>query len=428
MLTATLRFDGSSRFGENNKYGTFPSVSGGWRISEEGFLSGFDALHNLKLRVGWGQTGNQEVPSKQTLASVYSGTGSGTGYALTNGTLTPGIVFSRNANPDLKWEVVTQTNVGLDFGFWGGKLYGSIDYFNKVTTDPLLEVNVTDPLETGGGTKTWKNLKDTKITNKGFEIELGYQGKVGEIGYSVGANASTLKNKIKNLQGIYYAGSLQGPGMTSDNVLVYMDGESIGSFYLPEFKRIDSNGLSVYAGADGTEKYASEITTDDYKIVGSALPDYTYSFFGSLDYKNFDFSFNFNGVSGNKLYNNTSNAYFRRPFLDGGNNVAKKLLDDYPGESATNSDKPSTRYLEDGSFLRLNNVTLGYNYNKFKSQYISNIRLYVTGQNLFVLTDYSGYDPEVNTNKSSSGLTSYGIDLSSYPKARTFLFGINVSF
>ncbi len=428
LFTGTLRYDGSSRFGANNKYGTFPSLSAGWRISEEEFMKNIEALSNLKLRAGWGQTGNQEVPSKQTLASVYSGTNSQVGYPLTQANVLPGIIFVRNANPDLKWEVVTQTNIGLDFGFFQGKIYGSVDYFNKVTTDALLEVNITDPLESAGGSTTWKNLSGTEIINKGLDLDLGYQGKSGDFNYTFGANVSFLDNKIKNLQGIYYSGSLEGPGMTSERVLAYIDGESIGSFYLPEFKGLDANGLSVYVGADGSEKYAPDITSDDFKVVGSAIPDFTYNFYGSFDYKGFDLSFNFNGVSGNMIYNNTSNAYFRRQFLDGGNNTAKKLLDDFPNENVTNSDKPSTRYLEDGSYLRLSNATLGYNFKKFNTNYIKNLRVYITGQNLFVITGYSGYDPEVNTNKNISGITSYGIDLSSYPKARTFLFGVNVSF
>ena len=428
LFTATLRFDGSSRFGDNNKYGTFPSVSAGWRISEEGFLSGLYFLHSLKLRAGWGQTGNQEVPSKQTLASVYSGTGTGIGYALSGTTISPGIVFVRNANPNLKWEVVAQKDIGFDFGLFEGKLFGSVDYFNKITTDALLQVTVTDPMESAGGSTTWKNLSDTKIKNYGWEFDLNYQNKVGELKYTLGFNTTLLKNNIEGLQGIYYSGSLDGPGLTNERVLAYINGESIGSFLLPEFKGLDNNGLSVYAGADGSDKYASQVTSDDYKVVGSALPDIIYSFSGSSEYKNFDLTVNFNGVSGNEIYNNTSNAYFRRQLLNGGNNTAKKLLKDFPTESATNSDKPSTRYLEDGSYLRLNNLTFGFNYNKFKTSYVKNLRLYLTGQNLFVITKYSGYDPEVNTNKSMNGLTSYGIDLSSYPKAKTFLLGVNVTF
>lgn len=428
LFTATLRFDGSSRFGDNYKYGTFPSISAGWRISEENFLSDLQFLNNLKLRAGWGQTGNQEVPSKQSLASVYSGTGTGVGYALSGNTISPGIVFVRNANPNLKWEVVVQKNIGIDFGFFQGKLLGSVDFFNKITTDALLQVTVTDPMESAGGSTTWKNLSDTEIKNYGWEFDLNYQNKVADLKYNFGLNASLLKNKIEGLQGIYYSGSLDGPGLTNERVLAYINGESIGSFYLPEFKGLDSNGVSVYTGADGTDKYASQVTSNDYKVVGSALPDIIYSLSGSFEYKIFDLTFNFNGVSGNEIYNNTSNAYFRRQLLNGGNNTAKKLLKDFPNESVTNSDKPSTRYLEDGSYLRLNNVTLGVNYNRFKTSYVKNLRLYLTGQNLFVITKYSGYDPEVNTNKSMNGLTSYGIDLSSYPKARTFLLGVNVTF
>ncbi len=428
LMTATLRVDGSSRFGDNNKYGTFPSVSGAWRISEESFMSNADFIHNLKLRAGWGETGNQEVPSKQTLASVTSDTSSGTGYALDGTTSDAGVSYVRNANPDLKWEVVTQTNLGLDFGFFDGKISGTIDYFNKATTDALLEVTVTDPLETAGGSSTWTNLSDTKIINKGWEFSLTYENKIGKLNYSIGANASLLQNTIKNLDGIYYTGGLSGSGLSNYYVQAFQNNTSVGAFYIPKFIGLDSDGLSLYQAADGSEIHGDDVTTEDYVVTDSALPDVTYSFFVSLDYKNFDFALNFNGVEGNKIYNNTANALFKTTLLDGGNNVSKKLIEDYPNESTSNTDIPSTRYLENGSFLRLNNATLGYTIKNFKTKYISNARIFVTGQNLFCVTNYSGYDPEVNTNKNLSNRTSYGIDMSSYPKARTFVFGVNVSF
>lgn len=428
LLTATLRHDGSSRFGQNNKYATFPSFSAAWRLNNEDFLSSWKGLSNLKLRAGWGQTGNQELPSKQTLASVVSSTESGTGYPVQGDNIQPGIRFVRNENPDLKWEVVTQTNLGLDFGFFQGNLYGSIDVFNKTTTDALLQVNVVDPLESAGGATLWKNLKGTEIVNKGLELALAYGSSKGDFTYDIGANATFLNNVIHNLSGLYLSGGLNGPGLTGETALAYIDEESIGSFYLPEFLGLDQNGQSLYQGADGTEKFGSAITSDDYKVVGSAIPNFTYNFFLNMQYRKFDFSMSFNGISGSMLYNNTANAYFRRGFLAGGNNVGKKLLDDFPNESNNNIDKPSSRYLEKGDFLRLNNASLGYSLDVSNLKFLDKLRLYVTGQNLFVITDYSGYDPEVNTDKNVGGRLSYGIDMSSYPKARTFILGVNVSF
>jgi iron complex outermembrane receptor protein len=191
----------------------------------------------------------------------------------------------------------------------------------------------------------------------------------------------------------------------------------IGSFYMQKFVGIGSDGLSIFEESEDAGRM----------VVGSALPDVMYNFYVNLEYKNFDLGINFNGVSGNMVYNNTAMNKFYKAKLANSLNTTSKAIQ-YPEESIINSSSVSTRYLEDGSFLRLNNMTLGYNFNTSKISWVQNLRLSVTGQNLFVITDYSGFDPEVNQDRSSNGIQSFGIDLDGYPRARTFVFGLNVTF
>ena len=426
LVTATVRADGSSKFGENNKYGTFPSFALGWRISEEEFMSS-GPVSNLKLRAGWGQTGNQEIPSKITQARFTSSVSGTTSYPLTpSGAYPAGTTYSRLANPDLQWEVSTQTNVGVDFGFFGGSLSGTIDYFYKVSDNILLNVIPADPIQPA--TTYWNNVEDMTITNKGLELALNYQHRTAyDFTYGAGGNITFIDNVVENSPyTVLTTGNATGSGLTSAVINGYINGEPIGTFYMKEFIGIDENGLSAFRDANG-----DGLNTEDDRIVaGSALPTTMYNFFGNLGYKGFDFSFNFNGVSGNKVYDNTANANFYKARLAKSLN-STIVAAEFPEESNNNPASVSTRYLKDGAFLRLNNATLGYN---FKPQalgldgWITSLRLSITGQNLFVITDYDGYDPEVNTDRSVAGITSYGIDYLGYPKARTIVFGLNVSF
>lgn len=428
LLTTTLRIDGSSKFGANNRYGFFPSFSGAWRIKEEGFLADTDWLSNLKLRVGWGRTGNQEIPGKITKAEVVSSVASGTGYAINHTTVTPGYVFRRTANEDIKWETTTQTNFGIDFGLLGGRISGTVDYFNKKTTDVLLQVTVADPI-VFGSTQYWTNL-DMEIVNSGLELDLVYNSESGrKLKWNISANATFLNNVIKKTPfKVLTAGGLSGPGMTGATANAYLEGESIGTFYVYDFLGFNKDGFGLYRGANGQEKLSSQLNGNDRIVAGSAIPDVQYNLSGGFNFKNFDFNLAINGVYGNEVYNNTANAFFTRPKLVAGNNVDYNVVSNTT-ENNLNSSVVSTRYLEDGSYTRLNNATLGYNV-RFKGakQLIRNMRLYVTGQNLLLITKYSGADPEVNTDKSGGSVMSYGIDYASYPKARTFLFGVNVSF
>lgn len=426
LLTATFRADGSSKFGDNNKYGYFPSFAAGWVISEEKFMKE-TPFSNLKLRAGWGQTGNQEIPSKITQSSSTVSVSSGTSYPLDpSTTYYGGATYARLANPNIQWEVSTQSNIGLDFGLFNDALTGTIDYFNKETSKILMKVVPADPIKPA--TTYWTNVEDMTITNKGLEIALDYKHKF-ENGLSVGigGNMSFIDNKIKNLPyTILTTGTASGSGLSSAAINGYMSGQPIGTFYLKEFIGIhETTGLSKYRDTNND----GIVNDSDRIIAGTALPDKLYNFYGNLGYKGFDLSFNFNGVSGNKIYDNTANSNFYRAKLVKSVNTTAAATE-YPKESNTNPASVSTRYLKDGAYLRLNNLSLGYNFDMNAiglSNWIKTMRFSITGQNLFVITKYDGYDPEVNTDRSSDGISSYGIDYLSYPKARTILLGLNVS-
>jgi len=424
LATINVRADGSSKFGANNKYGIFPSFSLGWKITEEEFMKN-SLFSNLKLRAGWGQTGNQEIPSKITQALYTSSVSATTSYPLSGtGAYPAGTIFSRLANPDIQWEVSNQTNIGLDFG--AGRFSGSIDFFNKVSNNILLEVIPADPVQPAGS--FWTNVKDMNITNNGVEMELEYRVRAEKgLNYSVGGNFTYQKNKVtRSPYTVIPSGSASGSGLTSATINGYINDQPIGTFYLKEFIGFDNNGLSVYRDTDGD----GIISDKDRIAAGTALPKYTYNFFGTLSYKEFDLSVNFNGVSGNKIYDNTANANFYKLRLSKGINTTREAIAS-PQESVNNAAPVSTRFLKNGAYLRLNNLALGYTFNTAKlgiNKYITGLRVSVTGQNLFLITKYDGYDPEVNTDRTINGISSYGIDYLSYPKARSFIFSLNVSF
>jgi len=426
LATINFRADGSSKFGENNKYGYFPSFSLGWKISEEEFMRN-SVFSNLKLRAGWGITGNQEIPEKQTQALFQSSTAGNVSYPLGNGPYPAGTIYARLANPDLQWETSKQVDVGLDFGLLRGALTGTIDYFRKVTNDILLQVPPTDPIQPAP--TAWTNVEDMTITNHGVELELDYKRNGKNFGYNIGGNITYMKNKVENSPyTVIASGNASGPaGLTSATLNGYINGEPIGTFYLNQWLGIGSNGLSVYYDKD---KNGSTYTDNDRIAAGTALPKLIYSFYGGVTVKNFDFNMNMNGVSGNKIYDLTANAAFTKVNLSRSNNTTAAAVAE-PNESISNAAPVSTRYLKNGSYLRMNNMTLGYNFNPSKlgiSRYVSSLRVFVTGQNLFVITDYDGYDPEVNIDRNIGNVFSYGIDYLSYPHARSFIFGLNLSF
>jgi TonB-linked SusC/RagA family outer membrane protein len=426
LVTGTLRVDGSSKFGANNKYGSFPSFSVGWRISEEPFMKS-SPFSDLKLRAGWGSTGNQEIPSKITQArftSVVSGTAS---YPLNSGTTYPGgTTYTRLANPDIQWEVSQQTDLGLDFALFKGALSGEIDYFRKTSEKILLEVIPADPVQPAG--TFWTNVPDMQIINQGVELDLNYRNALDNgLRYSVGGNITFIKNRVENSPyTVIPSGSAQGSGLTSATINGYINNEAIGTFYLKEFIGFDEKGISKFRDVDGN----GIVNDADRVVAGTALPTRMYNFNGNISFKGFDLAANFNGVAGNKVYDNTANSNFYKLKLSKGVNVTPEALAE-SAESINNSALVSTRYLKSGAYLRLNNLVLGYNLNTTKlgiSKWVQTARVSVTGQNLALWTKYNGYDPEVNNDRSIAGITSYGIDYLSYPKAKTVLFSINLGF
>lgn len=431
MITATMRADGSSKFGDNNKYGYFPSVALGWNISNEDFLVSSEIINNLKLRASWGKTGNQEIPSKITKASyTESNTGNDT-YPLDNGAndlsgYPYGTIYTRLANPDIKWEVSTQTNVGIDFGLFNNRITGTIDYFNKVSENIISIVTPTDPITPVS--TYWTNIPNMEIKNSGVEIALDYNSdRSKDFSYTIGGNISLTKNEVVNSPyTILTTGAAQGSGQTDATINGILNGESIGSFYVLEFTGIGADGLNQFADRNND----GEILDNDRYVAGSALPDYIYAFYLNFKYKDFDLGLNFNGAGGNKIYNHVAMSLFNRGSLANSSNTTDRAVE-YLNEASTNSNLVSDRYLEDGSFLRLNNATLGYNLNPNLvglDDLMQNIRFSVTGQNLFVITDYSGFDPEINTGTSIGDIQTFGIDYFSYPKSRTLLFGLNFIF
>jgi TonB-linked SusC/RagA family outer membrane protein len=426
LVTATVRVDGSSKFGANNKYGVFPSFSVGWRLSEEKFLKS-SAFSDLKIRAGWGQSGNQEIPSKITQALFTSTITDKTTYPLANaGAYPAGTTYARLANPDIQWETSSQTDIGIDFALFKGALSGSVDYFSKTSSKILLEVIPADPVQPAG--TYWTNVADMKIINQGTEIDLNYRKSLANgIRFGLGGNITFIKNKVKNSPySVIPSGGAQGSGLTSATINGYISGQPIGTFFLKEFTGFDDKGINTFRDVDGD----GIITDKDRVAAGSALPTKMYNFSGNFGFKGFDLTANFNGVAGNKVYDNTANSNFYKLRLSKGLNVTKDAISN-AAESTTNSAPVSTRFLKDGAFLRLNNLALGYNINTTAlgiNKWVQTIRLSVTGQNLFVATKYDGYDPEVNNDRSVNGITSYGIDYLSYPKAKTVIFGLNIGF
>jgi len=401
MLTATMRADGSSKFGANNKYGYFPSVALGWNIMNEDFMLNSGNIDNLKLRVSWGKTGNQEIPSKITQASFTESNTDNDTYPLDpNATDLSGYpygsIYTRLANPDIQWEVSTQANIGLDFALFNYSLTGTIDVFNKVSENILLEVAPVDPIQPTN--RFWTNIPNMEIRNTGVELGLNFNSSPNkEFIYSIGGNVSFTDNEVVNSPySILTTGAVRGAGQTGATINGVLNGEPIGTFFVQDFVGITDDGINQFADTNGD----GENLDNDRISAGSALPTAIYAMNFNFSYNRFDLGFNFNGVSGNKIFNHVALSIFNK-----GN-------------------------LSNSSFLRLNNVTLGHDLDiaRIGIESIKNVRVFITGQNLLLMTNYSGFDPEINTGSSIGDIQTFGIDYFSYPRGKTFLFGLDVTF
>ncbi|MCB9266959.1 MAG: SusC/RagA family TonB-linked outer membrane protein [Lewinellaceae bacterium] len=397
LVTATVRTDGSSKFGKNNRYGVFPSFAVAWNITNEDFMSG-GLFDQLKLRVGWGQTGNQEFPagSAQERFDLQA-----------NGALAQENV----ANPDLQWETSTTINAGIDFALLDYRLSGSIEYFNKSDEDLLFNFAAIQPAP---ATRYWINLPG-QVVNSGIEVALNAFIIENEtLSWSLGANASFLTNELQNYNGpAVLTGTLFGQGISNATSQRLESGQPLNAFYLREWNGIGDDGFDLLTD-DGNTLF----------FIGNPNPNVLLGISTSLNYDKFSLALNFNGAMGHQIYNNTKNTVLPIGNL-GTRNIDANLLG--TGEAIANSIKPSTRYLEDGDYLKLANATLAYDLGQLGNS-VKNVRIYLTGQNLFVLTGYTGFDPEVNTSNERDGVPSFGIEYAPYPSARTVLFGVNFSF
>ncbi|WP_113654122.1 SusC/RagA family TonB-linked outer membrane protein [Pedobacter namyangjuensis] len=413
FATATLRADGSSRFGPNNKWGYFPSASAGWLVSNEDFMKDVSWVSNLRLRGSWGIAGNQEIPNNayETLVSESGGV----------------VNIVRYGNPDIKWETTTQTNVGLDMGILKNKLSFTADYFVKKTDDILLTVGLP-AVAVGVIDRTYVNAGE--VTNKGFEFGLNFQNSDHQFKYNVNANFATLTNRVNKLQefvknitndathtktevgqplnsyfGLVFDGIYQNAGEVSSHLFSNPNGSLPGDI---RFKDLNGDG---------------QINADDRTYIGNPIPKLTYGLAFSSSFKKFDFSFLIQGVNDVDVYNDLKQIinFDSRPF-----NSMTSVLNSWNGEGTSNTlprltfnnnggGQVSSVFVEDASYVRLKNIELGYTFDIKKAGF-KNIRLYASGQNLFTITDYSGLDPE------STSL----IDKGTYPQSKAFILGLKI--
>lgn len=402
LVTGTIRADGSTRFGKNNKYGYFPSIGVAWNASNEEFLSGSNVISYLKVRASWGETGNQEFPSGASLNRFDFGQQS--------------ISRSNFGNPDLRWETSATADGGIDFGFFDNRLTGTVDYFYKKTTDVLFERELAQPAPSG---KIWVNLPGY-VLNKGLELSLtGNIIRQKDLNWNITGNASFLTNKVQGLIGFYETGNLQGQGFTNVRGQRVISGQPLDVWYLGKWTGIDkSTGLSTYEGGDpAANKF----------YLGSPNPKTLLGLSTDISYKKFSAVINMNGALGQYLFNNTAATVLAISNL-GSRNLAKTAYDvaKREGESTSDAAAPSDRFLEKGNYFKMANATIAYNVGNI-GKVIKNLNISLTGQNLFVITKYSGFDPEVNTDGSVNGIPSLGIDYIPYPSARTILLGVNFS-
>jgi TonB-linked SusC/RagA family outer membrane protein len=424
FIDVTARYDGASKFGENHKYGFFPAASVAYRLIEEPFLKGQNFISDLKLRASYGATGNADaIGAYQSLALVGSGF---TNDYIFNHVYTTGIAPTGIPNPDLRWEKSIQSNIGLDAGFWNNRLNLTVDVYNKRTNDLLFVQNL--PLSSGYGTITGNFAS---LENKGVELALGGRILDGPVKWNLNLNATFNRNKLLSL-------SSGAEEYTVNNFSILRVGEPLGLFRTYIFDGNYQNGESVLPGSasrvGGTKvrdvNGDDSITTADQVITGRAQPNYIFGISTDVRYKNFDLSAFASGVQGNQVYN-LIRYTFENP--GGGRNLYAGVADrwtptnpnnEYAGVLQGGRLPISDRFMEDGSFVRLKNVTIGYTLPKIKGLYSA--RIYVSGNNLLTLTNYTGYDPEVNTYGNSN--TVLGVDNLVYPVAKSWLGGVQVTF
>ena len=437
LVTVNFRADASSKFSEKHRWGYFPSFSAGWKITEEDFMSNLDWLSNLKIRAGWGQIGNQgSVPAYQNVTTATTGQNTVWGNALA-----PGSSFMSSGNDEIKWETSTTTNIGLDFGFLGGKINGSFEYFIKNTSDMLLQVPV--PGQSGLQEAPWQNAGE--MENKGIEISVNYRNMDKKFKYSFGAIFSAIQNEVLSLgtgnefiDGALFRGNYYVTRTTVGNPIAQFYGYKTDGLFQNQAEVDAQTAQKDVAPGDVRYVDANGDGELDFEYLGSPLPDFTYSFNVNLMYKGFDFNAVAQGVYGNKIFNGpayytrSSSAYW---------NLSNDMLNRWTGEGSqtdalyprmnandSNNSLMSDRFIEDGSYLRIKTLQLGYTLPQsiMSRAHISKLRIYLNAQNAFTFTKYTGLDPEIGTGQ--SGSLDLGVDRAFYPQARLFSLGLNLTF
>ena len=438
MAEVTVRRDGSSRFGKNNRYATFPSFSLGWNVINEPYFKAPKWLSTLKLRGSWGKNGNDNIGDftyAAWTASPYNGVW-GRGENVVNG-----VQAGALSNPDLKWEESVQTNIGVDLGFFQNALTLSVDWFNKKTSGMIIAMPIPNYV---GAEAPIGNVGD--MSNKGVEFELGYKWRVGKAQFHVKGNASYLKNTLTNLGNTtgyleldnmqntgtitrasnnepfpyFYGYKTNGIFQNMDEVNAYRNAN--GELIQPDAKPGDVRFVDV----DGS----GTIDAKDRTKIGKGMPDWTYGLTFGAEWKGFDFMFMLQGTIGNDIYDATRRTDVRPA------NLPSYMLNRWTGEGTSNKYpryivgdgtnwQSSDLYITDGSYLRLKNIQLGYTLpqNITSKFFVNKLRVYVAAENLVTFTKYAGYDPEI-----SSGGTSLGVDYGVYPQSRTLTIGVNVGF
>ncbi|AUP78936.1 TonB-dependent receptor [Flavivirga eckloniae] len=462
LVTANIRFDASSRFGSNNKWGTFPSVSAGWNIHKEDFFPEGGVVSSLKLRGGWGQVGNDDTAGLNYAFSANATSNFGYGFGNQTGGRAIGTAINGVANPDLKWETVTQYGFGIDAELLSNRLTLTAEYYNKNQTDMLVAVpqSAITGLSDPGGAQGNILQNVGELTNSGLEFSVTYRNKIGDFAYSLGANLATINNEVTELgaKGDILAFNFNNAFRTR----TYEGGE-IGEFYgweadglFQSQAEVDSHAtqnagtaagdirfvdqLTVDTNGDGIPDQADGVINDDDRVsIGSPVPDFTYGFNINLEYKNFDFSVQANGTQGNEIYNLTKSTLLDNTSAENKGNFVPWTASNptmYPRAIQTdpnNNRRSSSYFVENGSFMRVRLIQLGYTLpsSVLEKIHINNLRIYTSVQNPFTFTKYSGVDPEVgnaigNTAGNATNLAS-GLDHFVYPLARMFTFGVNIS-
>jgi TonB-linked SusC/RagA family outer membrane protein len=428
FLTATVRNDKSSRFIGDNQSQTFPSVSGGWELSKEDFFNTDGFLNRLKLRASYGELGNQTLPIRNPAQDGFFQSQEFADYIFDGGTVQPGVILTQVGNPDLKWETSTSVNVGLDYAILDSRLSGYIEYFKIETKDLIVRDNNAVSLTAIDSGAPFVNFGT--VVNKGVDFQLSWDDQIGEdFSYGISGNISTVKNEVTE-----FIAPLQGnsDGIRKGQVTRTEEGDEISFFYGLDVIGLTPEGRFIFRDVNGD----GVSSTADRTKIGSPHPDFTYGANINANYKNFDISFFFQGTQGNDLWNYNKVFTDFGFFFDG--NRSTRVLDArsasnpngsfiaLSSSSQNNEDEPSSYYVEDGSYFRLKNATLGYTLPSSTLEVVgvSSLRVYVTGSNLFTITDYEGFDPEVIP---IDNLT-LGLDRRINPLSRVLTFGANFKF